>query len=44
MLSHLLFERNDICEIHDGRSRDGALHEFQPNGQSRARAGFLFPK
>jgi len=42
MLADLLLEGNDICEIHHRRPGRRALHEFEPDGQGGARAGFFF--
>jgi hypothetical protein len=44
MLAGLLFEGNDIREIRGGCSGHRALHEFEPDGQRGARAGFFFPE
>src|SRR5260370_28523091 len=44
MFSDLLLKGNDICEIHRGRPSRRPLHEFQPDGKSRACAGFFFPE
>src|SRR5713101_1099486 len=44
MLTHLLFQRNNVRKIQCWSSGERPLYEFEPDGQCGARAGFFLAK